>query len=284
MSEATDYGDAVHRLADAHQIVNRLWQSVPDIQPDDVHAYGAVQAWPWVSNGYQLIEQPLKLLLAVRRNVRLDQLEPPKLRWSHHLNELFDEQEDDDQAEISRVYKSFIDLHDYVCIPTVGEFLRAVGRGYGKWRYMLLEGAEGIPTNHVGALLEIAAVTISRLKFHVFGRPARFATVAQRISYNLDDTIGHLCNRLMTGNDKRGWQQRYERFHELLNDSAHRRVIAAHLENTDNPKLGPQPPPNPYSQLLPPLGSDIEALVAHLKRSLDRKNYVTYFRKPVDGG
>ncbi|MCY4560704.1 MAG: hypothetical protein OXF79_30940 [Chloroflexi bacterium] len=279
MTEKIDYEAAVYRLDDAHQIVNRLWQNAPDVERSCTPVYDAVQAWPWVSNGYQLIEQPLKLLLAVRQDIPLDDLEPPKLRKSHHLDQLFGVQEKDDQAEVSRVYKSFIDLHGYIDIPTVTQFLGSVGRGYVKWRYMLLEGAQGIPTNHVGALLEIAAVTISRLKFHVLGRPAGFPAVTQRISHSLDDTIGHVCNRLMSGDDRQGWQNRYDRLHQLLRDSDYRRAIAFHLENTDNPRLGPQAPPNPHAQPVAPLAPDIEAVVGALKRSRDRKNYVVYFRR-----
>ena len=209
MPEKQDYSMAVHRLGSAHTIVNRLWQNAPDIQPDVVPDFVAVQAWPWVSSGYQLIEQSFKLLLAVRRAIRLSELEK-RIRWSHDLGELFEEQQDEDRDEVSRVYESFAELHDYLTTRTARDFLDVIGKGYGGWRYLLSEGPQGIPQNHVGALLEVAHVVIHRLRVSEAERPC--PTVQDRIGHELDSIIGHICNQQAqqcTDDFKRQWVEHY---------------------------------------------------------------------------
>ena len=175
-------------------------------------------------------------------------------------------------------------------VKTAGDFLASVGQGYGNWRYVLLEGwkdsrgepdpRRAPPASHIGALIEIAAVAIARAAFHLNGKPRLFPSVADRIGRELDDAVGQWCNRLHDGSSERDdWDRRYKRLHELLVE--HRNAIAAHLDNTDNPARGLQPPSNPYAQdLLPQLPDELLPIVAKLRRSRDRKNYFVYFCKP----
>ncbi len=197
------------------------------------------------------------------------------------MDELFGRLEDGDKQEISRAFESFVSLHDYITIRTVDDFVESVGRGYTRWRYMLLDGAQGIPPNHIGALLEIADVTISRLRSCLDDKSQRFPTVMQRIRLNIGSDIGHACNRLNRSDEGRSeFERRYEHLRQaVLGNVQLRLAIAAHLENTDNPRLGPQPPPNPWSQNLPGLHAAVEVLVDIWKRSRDRKNLVAYFRR-----
>ncbi len=279
MSEKDRYRMAVHRIKSAHQIVNRLWQGSPNVHPDLVREFEAVQAWPWISNSYQLLEQSLKLLLAVRQGIPVSELDR-RLGRSHDLNRLFAEQEDDDKEGVSRAWESFVELHHYIGVRTVRDFLGSVGGGYVKWRYMLLEGAQSVPANHIGALLEIAQAVISRLEFHVFSTRNRFPTVRERIKARLNDVIGQVCNgHLVSGEgDTEDWKRRYARLHDLLHTPQIRLAVSAHLNNTDSPILGPQPPPNPYVQRLPPLEPDLMAIIEQLRRSTDRKNFLVYFQ------
>lgn len=268
--------DAAVKLWFAHQMVNRLWQNAPDIQPDLVADYVAIQAWPWIPSGYQLVEQALKALIAARQGTPL-----AKREKGHHLDELFGRLESDDKQAISHAYESFVGLHAHIQIPTVGAFLDSIGRGYTLWRYMLLDGAQGIPPNHIGALLEIADATISRLKCCLDEEAPRFPTVMQRVMFNIDSDVGHVCNRLNRGTEQPGdLRGRYEQLrHEIFTNNQLRLTIAAHLENTDNPRLGPQPPTSPWSQNLPTLPPAVGMLVDLWKRSRDRKNLVAYFRR-----
>ncbi len=270
--------DAAVKLHFAHELVNRLWQNAPDIQPDCVADYVAIQAWAWIPSGCQLVEQSFKALIAARHGTPLTER-----KKGHHLDELFAKLENSDKQAISHAFESFVSLHNHIPIPTVGDFFDSVGRGYTRWRYMLLDGAEGIPPNHFGALLEIANATISLLKSCLADKPPSFPTVMQRIQFNIDGDIGHACNRLNRGDEELDeLEHRYQRLRrEILGNMRTRLAIAAHLENTDNSRLGPQPPPNPWSRNLPELTPPIEVLIDLWKRSSDRKNLVAYFRKPL---
>lgn len=278
MPDTNQYDYAVWRLESAHEIVNRLWQNAPDIQPDLVPDFVAVQAWPWVSNGYQLVEQALKVLLAVRQDLSLRDL-GGRLFRSHNLDDLFAELEDDDREAVSHGYASFVDLHRYIGVSEASKFLKSIGGGYALWRYLLKEGLQDLPPTHVGALLEIADAAIARLRFHVFGKRDRFTPVMDRIRFAIDLDIGHVSRHRGTIEEVESHHDRLRR--EVLLDANLRYVVAAHLENTDSPLLGPQPEPNPFTRHRPPLpAGPIAELVEVWKRSRDRKNLVVYFRRP----
>lgn len=276
------------RLSIAHQIVNQLWQHAPRHQPASPPDYDYARSWPWIPTGHQLVEQAFKLLLSIHWRVPPAQVrECFKHGSGHDLDALFDELPAADKGAIESSYRSFVDLHDYIPGKTASEFLNAVGQGYANWRYVLLEGwtdrrgepdpRKAPPTNHIGALIEIAAVAITQAKFHLSGKPGRFPVVAERIDREIDDVVGHCCNRLHDGeSDREDWDTRYERLHQLLVE--HRHTIAAHLDNTDNPRLGPQPASNSYAQEgLPALPEELLPIVADLRHSRDRKNLFVYF-------
>ncbi|MDE2921793.1 MAG: hypothetical protein OYL92_17050 [Acidobacteriota bacterium] len=285
-----DHEIAAERLRIAHQIVNRLWQDAPRHQHVGPPDYDYARSWPWIPTGYQLVEQAFKLLLAIHWcvppvNVR-NRLERG-LR--HDLDALFGQLPTDDKAAVESAYGSFVDLHRYIPVKTASHFLQSVGHGYANWRYVLLEGwtdsrgepdpRRAPPTNHIGVLIEIAAVAIARAKSHVNGKPRRFPSVVERVDHELDNVVGHWCNRLHDGGSKReDWDKRHKNLHQLLVE--HRHAIAAQLDNTDNPKLGPRLSSNPYLRShLPELPEELLPIVAELRRSRDRKNLFVYFCK-----
>ena len=285
-----DPDTAAVRLKIAHQIVNQLWQNAPRHQPAGPPDYDYARSWPWISTGYQLVEQAFKLLLSIHWCVP-----PAKVRRrlergsAHDLNALFAELPPDDKEAVESAYQSFVELHSYIPDKTARNFLSSVGHGYGNWRYVLLEGWQDSrgepdlrrapPTSHIGALIEIAAAAIAQARFHMNDRPTRFPSVMERIHYGLDDLVGHLCNRSHdAGSGRDDWDKRYKHLHELIVEHGH--AIAAHLDNTDNPKFGPQPPSNSYAQgCLQQLPEELVPIIAELKHTRDRKNYFVYFCK-----
>lgn len=288
-----DPGIAAERLKIAHQIVNQLWQNAPRHQPAGPPDYDYARSWPWIPNGYQLVEQTFKLLLSIHWRVPPADVRNRLAHGSgHDLDALFAELPADDKAAVESTYESFVSLHDYIPAKTVSDFLDSVGQGYANWRYVLLEGwtnsrsepdpRRAPPTNHIGALIEIAAVAIARAKFHVNGKPRRFPPVVERVDHELDAVVGHWCNRLQDGDSAReDWDRRYKGLQLLVVE--HRHAIAAHLDNTDNPSLGPQPASNPYAQGHPPrLPEELLPIVAELRRSRNRKNLYVYFCKPQE--
>ncbi len=286
-----DLDTAAERLKIAHQIVNQLWQNAPRHQPAGPPDYDYARSWPWIPTGYQLVEQAFKLLLSIHWRVPPAEVRSRfKPGSEHDLDALFAELPADDKAVVESAYLSFVGLHDYIPAKTASDFLDSVGQGYANWRYVLLEGwtdsrgepdpRKAPPTNHIGALIEIAAVAIAQAKFRVNGKPRRFPSVVERIDYELDDVVGHWCNRLHDGGSQReDWDRRHKRLRQLLDE--HRHAIAAHLDNTDNPRSGPQPASNSYAQgHLPRLPEEILPIVAELRRSRDRKNHYVYFCRP----
>ena len=196
-----DYKRAVHRLAAAHQIVNRFWQDAPDIQPDYFPEYEAVQAWPWVSSSYQLLEQSFKLLVAVCRKIPVSEvrreleLKPGK---AHHLDRLFNALEDEDHRTVIRAYAAYSRLYS-LPIENAADFLALTGRGYTKWRYLPLEGWSWRSAEpHREPSLEIVWASISRIKYRVFGSPNAFPDVNRRLNTELEDAFAEVCNKLNT--------------------------------------------------------------------------------------
>lgn len=288
-----DVDIAAERLKIAHQIVNQLWQNAPRHQHAGPPDYDYARSWPWIPTGYQLVEQAFKLLLSIHWRVPPVEVRSRFKRGSgHDLGGLFAELPADDKTAVETAYRSFVDLHDYIPVKTASDFLNSVGQGYANWRYVLLEGwtdsrgepdpQKAPPTNHIGALIEIAAVAIAQAGLHLNGRPRRFPSVAERIEHELDDVVGHWCNQLHDGGSElEDWDRRYGRLRRLFVE--HRHAIAAHLDNTDNPKQGPQPSSNPYARArLPRLPEELLPIAAELRRSRDRKNLFVYLCRPPD--
>ena len=190
-----DYKGAVRRVTEGFELTSKLWDKSPDIQRDIVAEYEALQAWVWIPSCYSLIEQAFKLLWATKEGIPAERVREDLINTlgqraqAHNLNVLFEKLKPDDREKIGHAYRAYQSLHDYIPIATVTEFLSAIGDGYARWRYLLLEGPKGIPTTHIGAMLEIAGACVTILKNeHLTGHG--FHTVDQRIDRTVRNAIG----------------------------------------------------------------------------------------------
>ena len=231
---SSDYTMAVHRVAEGFELTRERWDKSPDIQMDMVAEYEALQAWVWIPSCYSLIEQALKLLWATREDIPVEKVKDelintlPRRAQAHDLNVLFEKLKLDDREKIDHAYRAYQSLHDYIPISTVKEFLSAIGDGYARWRYLLLEGPEGIPTTHIGAMLEIAGACVTILTNEHFTDHG-FHTVDQRIDRTVREAINgevrHYvmdCQRhesLGTGKLSAIYKDRMEYVGELLNNN-----------------------------------------------------------------
>ena len=277
-----DYEWAFHRLTAAHQIVNRLWQNSPDIQPDMVKVYEAVQAWPWISNGYQLAEQGVKLLLAVRQDIPLRDIRSTlglQAREAHYLDTLVRRLDDQDQEALSLAYSGFVDVHRHIPVSDLRDFLDLMGRGYTKWRYMLLDGGNGVPPNHIGAMLEIIKAINHRLYQQIMDSSTPFRPVRNRLVMELESAIVYATNRISGSREDLEGHLLYLK--QLLSHPSWRETLADNLEITHNPRHGPQPPPNPFYRQAPKIHPDLAKVLEQLEISQDRKNMIVFLREDL---
>ena len=192
---SAEYKRAVHRVAAALELTDKLWDNSPDIQRDMFPEHEALQAWIWIPGCYSLIEQAFKLLWATREGVPVERVKNeliktlPRRAQAHNLNMLFEKLTPDDREKIDHAYRAYQSLHDYIPIFAVKDFLSKTGDGYTRWRYLLLEGMEGIPTAHIGAMLEIAGACVTILTNAHFTDHG-FHTVDQRIDWAVRNAIG----------------------------------------------------------------------------------------------
>ena len=188
------YFMAVHRVSTGLDLTSNLWDKSPDIKSDLVADYEALQAWGWVPTCYSLIEQAFKLLWGTREDVPVkkvkEELRKTLGKWkeAYNLTILFGMLTPDDQKGIDIAYRAYRKLHDYIPIPTVKEFLKEIGTGYVGWRYILMDGTEGIPSTHIGAMLEIARACVRILKIKHLGGNG-FPTVEVRTKKALHDAV-----------------------------------------------------------------------------------------------
>lgn len=290
---AQQYERPALRLDTAFTIVNRLWQDAPDIQPDMVAEYEAIQAWPWISLGYQILEQSLKVTIATQKGIAVDQvrrelaLQGPQ---SHDLKRLFDHLEAADREEIGRVYASYRELHPYIWPETAGRFLDLVGLGYSAWRYMLQEGLDGVPPNHIGAMFELARATNSRLQHHVFGEKGKCWTVELRVDRAIEMSLAQVASRHANDLQEQSpsidlgaeFTRRYEQLRGDLRDTEVLREVVSRLEGTRSARVGaPHSPNSPAETPTVEIPREMAILASDLRESADRKNIAYFFRQRV---
>ena len=198
-----EYIRAFHRLSTGLKQTTNRWDKSPDIQPDLIAEYEALQAWVWIPNCYSFIEQSFKLMWMIRKGIPVGEVikELKKLLgngWqqkAHDLTVLFGMLTSDDKKRIENAYRAYQDLHDYIPILTAKEFLAETGKGYGRWRYLLLQGTGGVPKTHIGAMLEIARACVTILENELFNRND-LHTVDERIKWALNQAVfreAHAC-------------------------------------------------------------------------------------------
>lgn len=152
-----DATNSAFRLCAAIDMIEDSWNRSDGIQPDLDREYEGIQAWLWVPNLYQLIEQSFKLLLQHRNR-------GPNRK--HRLSDLYRRLDCDYRTMLSNAYDGYRELYRYLPDGDLELFLERADRGkrreagYTTWRYMLLEGFPSqeneTPTVHIGAMLEIS--------------------------------------------------------------------------------------------------------------------------------
>ena len=146
--------DAAWRVQYAREHTQRLYDKHPpntQLFPEELIA---IEAWPLVCGCYMGIEQTLKLLIRLRKEVPETKLR----RIWHDLGKLYSllhSSERDVVASYYRVYRS-LDKFDAGNIPidTADDFISHIGQGYAAWRYILVEDHPSIPKMHLGLMLE----------------------------------------------------------------------------------------------------------------------------------
>lgn len=159
MSESESTIAPANRLSSALDLLERTWNQSNGIQPDLAKDYEGIQAWCWIPNLYQCVEQMFKLMIG--RNSK-----DGKYPKGHHLYSLFQSLSDDHQHNLRNCFKNFLLIHREIDVPTLDDFLEQIDLGknnepgYVSWRYFLLEGfpqeRNQIPVQSVDAMFEIA--------------------------------------------------------------------------------------------------------------------------------
>ena len=152
--------NSAFRLCAAIEMIEDSWNRSDGIRPDLDPEYEGIQAWLWVPNLYQLIEQSFKLLLQ-HKNQNASNI--------HRLSDLYASLESNYRTMLDSSYCGYRELYNYLPDETLKSFLEQADRGkrretkrpedgYTTWRYMLLEGFPSteneIPKIHIGAMLE----------------------------------------------------------------------------------------------------------------------------------
>lgn len=148
-----------NRLSSALDLLEKTWNQSNGIQPDLAKDYEGIQAWCWIPNLYQCVEQMFKLMIG--KNSK-----DGKYPQGHRLYGLFQLLSDDHQSNLRSCFRHFLLIHGEIDVSTLDEFLKQIDLGknnepgYVSWRYFLLEGfpqeRSRIPVQSVDAMFEIA--------------------------------------------------------------------------------------------------------------------------------
>ena len=163
------------------------WVEERPILNDVVSDQVVLNAWPYVTAAYSLLEQSLKALVMVRdktygeKGMRAD---------SHSLNRTFCRLDAKDVDRIRKGYKAFQSLHDYIGYVTLDEFMANIDKDYAKWRYFLLQGwINGPPAKtSVEAMLEVSQQTIDAFAAQV-ATDHGLSTVGHRLEFQTGDIL-----------------------------------------------------------------------------------------------
>ena len=135
----------------AHKNTQRQYDKYPP-NDDMVPIAAAINAWTLVCGCYMGIEQTMKLLIRMRGGVSEN-----KLRGTHDLAYLYSLLDPSERAVVTSYYRVYRSLHNFdtgsIALDTADEFIRQIGDGYTKWRYILVENPEP-PKTHLGLMLE----------------------------------------------------------------------------------------------------------------------------------
>ena len=154
-----------------------------DVVPDQV----VLNAWPFVTAAYSLLEQSLKALVMVRNKTYG---EKEMKADSHSLNSTFCRLDATDVDRIRKGYRAYQSLHNYVGYATLDEFMANIDKDYAKWRYFLLQGwIHGSPAKtSVEAMLEVSQQTIDTFAAQV-ATDHGLSTVGHRLEFQTRDIL-----------------------------------------------------------------------------------------------
>lgn len=159
MNESESTIAPANRLSSALDLLERTWHQSNGIQSDLAKDYEGIQAWCWIPNLYQCVEQMFKLMIGKNP-------ENGKYTRGHLLHNLFQLLSDDHQNNLRTCFRYFLQIHREIDVPTLDAFLEQIDLGknnepgYVSWRYFLLEGfpqdRNQIPVQSVDAMFELA--------------------------------------------------------------------------------------------------------------------------------
>ena len=155
-----------HRIQSAFRLAHTRHNE--HLAPEDlVEQQNAINAWATVTVCYSGIEQAMKFL----RLIQGEELSVLKKREiGHSISTLFDLLEENERQVLRFSYRVYQSLHNYIRRETVGDFLNEIdcaGKGYGDWRYFLLQGGAP-PITHPGAMLEVWSALCDIIKARIF--------------------------------------------------------------------------------------------------------------------
>ena len=131
---------------------------LPDLHPGTEIA----SAWPFITAGYCGIEQTFKFLIANKKGISVEELvaipgeKKNKFPFrTHDLHALYEDVDRLAREKLEDYYRILRSLHDYLYVPSLGDFLKIVsnppdgkaGQGYESWRYSLTVPHSLIPPN-----------------------------------------------------------------------------------------------------------------------------------------
>lgn len=193
---------AASRLCSVVRLLNQMWNRSGSVKPDLISDYEAVQAWIWIPNLYQCVEQMFKLMIQ-------EKSENSEYLRTHHLGSLFQSLSDHHRDSLRTCFASFLEIYSQITVSTLDEFLTLVDRGengrsgYVSWRYFPLEGfpqhQNQIPVQSVEAMFEIARMCSEILRTEVIHKedPRPLTTLSCQIERKLHDAIilamNHIC-------------------------------------------------------------------------------------------
>lgn len=165
--------DVGERLWNAYKQCQSAWESQP-AREEICGNYALTNAWPTIVTAYSGVEQAVKLLIALRKGLSVEEL--LKIRGdgasgrprfqSHNLACLFMELDPEAKTKIGEGFKTFLSLYCFIPYQDVEEFLTEISEdeGYIRWRHCLVEVERQPGRNAPDALLALWRCLLIELK------------------------------------------------------------------------------------------------------------------------
>ena len=170
-------------------------------------------AWPFITAGYCGIEQTFEFLIANGRGISVEKLvaipgeKKNKFPFkTHDLYVLYRHLDDPARTQLEDYYRILRSLHDYLDVPSIGDFLKIVsnppdgkaGRGYESWRYSLTDPESRIPRNSPVFLLAIWGAAVMVMEDREYERRSVLTPdqeIMARLCQGLELIMSSVCVR-----------------------------------------------------------------------------------------